>query len=170
MPLSKPNSPSEDSLIGNLGLTVRICQINIEIISYSKDQYLSKLLKNDNIAIQERHCSSKEGTTAKRGRIPKYELLGATYHHVYGVTTCIWHNIENATLISTSPDNEIHNVVRIGDVTISNIYRVSPVEMPVWENLYLGLYSPLQGRVRDLRTTAIMYQRLSQLVVAIAQS
>lgn len=133
MPPAKPNSSSQNSLTRNLGPSVRICHINIENISYSKSQYLSKLLKNDNIdlvAIQETHCNTEE-QLQKRGKIPGYELLGATYHHAYGTATYIRHDIENATLISTSSENEIHNVVvKIGSITVSNIYKPPAASWP----------------------------------------
>lgn len=47
----------------------------------SNAKYLSKLLKNyaDIIVIQKRHCESEQ-ELQKRGKIPSYEFLGATYH------------------------------------------------------------------------------------------
>lgn len=78
----KANGPSQDLLTRKLGPSVRICHLNIESISYSKSQYLSKLLKNDNIdlvAIQVTHCETEE-QLRKREKIPGYDLLGATYH------------------------------------------------------------------------------------------
>lgn len=123
---NKPNSPFKDYQTRNLGPSVRICHLNIESISYAKSQYLSKILKKDNIdlvAIQETHCDTEE-QLRKRGRIPGYELLGATYHHIYGVATYVRCNIENAILISISSDNDIHTVVaKIGSITVSNIYK-----------------------------------------------
>ncbi|KAL1115382.1 hypothetical protein AAG570_007412 [Ranatra chinensis] len=109
----------------NLGPSVRICHLNIESISYSKSQYLSKLLKQDNIdlvAIQETHCNTEEQLN-QRGKIPGYDPLGATYHHIYGVATSMKSNIDNATLVSTSSNNDIHtDVVQIGSITVFNIY------------------------------------------------
>lgn len=70
---------------------------------------LLKLLKHkdiDIVAIQEIHCDSAE-QLQKRGEIPGYELLGATYHKHYGVATYAKRNIENASLISSSTDDDI---------------------------------------------------------------
>ncbi|KAL1115417.1 hypothetical protein AAG570_007447, partial [Ranatra chinensis] len=102
------------------------CHHNIESITYSKNHYLSKLLKQDNIdlvAIQETHCNTEE-QLKQRGKIPGYDALGATYHHIYGVATYMKSNIDNATLVSTSSNNDIHtDVVQIGSITVSNIYK-----------------------------------------------
>lgn len=129
----KPNGSSQNQLTRKLGPSVRICQINVENISYAKSQYLSKILKNDNIdlvAIQETHCDSEE-QLQKRGKIPGYELLGATFHHTYGVATYVKQDIENASLISTSSENDIHNVVtKIGGITVTNTYKPPAVPWP----------------------------------------
>ncbi|KAL1115389.1 hypothetical protein AAG570_007419 [Ranatra chinensis] len=90
------------------------------------NHYLSKLLKQDNIdlvAIQETHCNTEE-QLKQRGKIPGYDPLGATYHHIYGVATYMKSNIDNATLVSTSSNNDIHtDVVQIGSITVSNTYK-----------------------------------------------
>lgn len=120
------NGPSQDFLTKKIGPSVRLCQINVEGISYSKSQYLSKLLRNDDIdlvAIQETHCESEQ-ELQKRGKIPGYELLGATYHRTYGTATYVKSNIENASLIHSSTENDIEIVTtRIGSITISNVYK-----------------------------------------------
>lgn len=120
------NGSSQSPLTRKIGPSVRICQINIEGISYAKSQYLSRLLKNDDIdlvAIQETHCKS-ELELQKRGRIPGYELLGATYHQTYGTATYIKNNIENASIVSISSEDDIQVITtKIGDITVSNIYK-----------------------------------------------
>ncbi|XP_072392207.1 uncharacterized protein [Diabrotica undecimpunctata] len=67
-----------------------------------------------------------------RGKIPGYDLLGATYDRVYRVATYVRSNIENAALIATSTENNIHEVtVKIGNVIIANIYKPPAITWPV---------------------------------------
>lgn len=126
MTQNKTNGPSQDPLTRKIGPSVRFCQINIEGISYAKSQYISKLLKDDDIdivAIQETHCESEQ-ELQKRGKIPGYELLGATYHRAYGAATYVKSNIENASVVSISTENDIQIVTtKIGSITISNVYK-----------------------------------------------
>ncbi|XP_072395286.1 uncharacterized protein [Diabrotica undecimpunctata] len=131
--INKINGPCEDRTTRPIGPILRICRINIEGISYAKSQFLSKLLKDDNIdlvAIQETHCET-EKQLQKRGKIPGYELLGATYHRTYGTATYVKEDIENASLISTSTDDCIYNVViKIANITVSNIYKSPATSWP----------------------------------------
>ncbi|KAL1129539.1 hypothetical protein AAG570_012484, partial [Ranatra chinensis] len=85
----------------------------------------------DLIAIQETHCNTEE-QLKRRSKIPDYDLLGATYHHIYGVATYVKSNIDNATLISTLSNNNIHTVVvQIGSITVSNIYKPPDSSWPI---------------------------------------
>lgn len=127
------NGPSKGPPAKNLGPIIRICQINIEGISRSKCQVLHQILSQneiDVVAIQETHAADEE-QLSHRGKIPGYHLVGATYHHAYGVATYARTTIENASLCSSFIDNDIHKVtIKIGDVTISNIYKPPATSWP----------------------------------------
>lgn len=76
------------------------------------------------LTIQKTHYNIEE-QLGSRGKIPGYELLGATYHHIKLTSDMIW-----TTLISTFSVNEIHNVV-------VKIYKPPAVSWPI------SLLSPL---------------------------
>ena len=116
MSQAKTNGYSHGHQTRNLGPCIKICQLNIEGISRSKCDVLQKVLRPNVAAIiQETHAENEEQLD-KRGKIPGYDLVGATYHHAYGVATYVRSNIENVHLCSTSSDNNIHEVtVQIGE-------------------------------------------------------
>jgi exonuclease III len=127
------NGPFQDHTTKNLGSIFRICQINIEGISYAKCQYLSKILRENKIdvaVIQETHADSEQQLGA-RGRIPGYDVLGATYHKHYGCATYIRNNIENAHLVSAITDNNIETVtVVVENMSIVNVYKPPSIHWP----------------------------------------
>lgn len=110
----------------NLGPVLRVCQLNIEGISRAKSEALSKLLLSHEVdlaVIQEIHTTDEQQLQA-RGKIPGYDLLGATYHHAYGNATYVRNTVDNASLLSSSTEEDIHSVVvKIGDTEVSNIYK-----------------------------------------------
>lgn len=120
--IGRPN----DHKTRNLGPIIRVCQLNIEGISRSKSEILSKILKLNDIdlvILQETHATDSQQLTS-RGKITGYELLGATYHHAYGNATYIRNNIENAKLISCCTKDNIHSVtIKIADTHVTNIYK-----------------------------------------------
>lgn len=124
--LKNSNGSSQDLLTKSLGPSLKICQLNIEGISWAKCQVLEKNLRSNDIdvvAIQETHTENTEQLT-KRGTIPGYDLLGAVYHRAYGVATYVRSNVENAQFCSASDSDNIQQViVKIGDITINNIYK-----------------------------------------------
>jgi hypothetical protein len=84
----------------------------------------------DVVALQETHVNCEEQLT-QRGRIPGYDLAGATYHHAYGVATYVRSDIENAFIQSVSDKDNIHNVtIRLGENIISNIYKPPTCSWP----------------------------------------
>lgn len=127
------NGCSHGQLTRNLGPCIRICQFNIEGISRAKCDVLQKVLSDNDVdvlAIQETHTENEE-QLRKRGRIYGYDLVAATYHHAYGVATYVRSNIENVHLISTSSNNNIHEVViHIGGYTINNTYKPPTASWP----------------------------------------
>lgn len=77
----------------------------------------------DLVVLQETHAADEKQLDS-RGKIPGYELLGATYHHAYGNATYVRNSIENAYHISSSTHNDIHAVVsKIGNIEITNVYK-----------------------------------------------
>lgn len=117
----------------SVGPILRICQFNIENISRSKSECLSKLLLDNDIdilLIQETHTAD-EAQLQSRGKIPGYRLIGATYHPTYGTATYAKTNIDNVKLVSTSDSNNIHNTtIKVGDLTIINIYKPPAISWP----------------------------------------
>lgn len=125
--------PSQDQRTRQLGPRLRVCSINVEGICRSKCECLSKLLLDkdiDVLAVQETHVDN-EKQLQSRGRIPGYDLIGATYHRSYGVATYVRSNIENATLCSADILNDIHEVtVRVGEITVYNTYKPPLMSWP----------------------------------------
>lgn len=120
------NGSLESPPTRNIGPSIRICQINVEGISRAKSEYLSRLLldnKVDVLTVQETHTESEE-QFSRRGHIPGYTALGATYHHTYGVATYIRNNIDHAQIVTCKSDNDIHTVsIKVEDITIINVYK-----------------------------------------------
>jgi hypothetical protein len=94
---------------------------------------LGKLLsenKIDVVALQETHTDNEEQLT-RRGKIPGYDLAGATFHRAYGVATYVRSDIENAYIHSVSDNHNIHNVtIKLGENIISNIYKPPSCSWP----------------------------------------
>lgn len=131
--VSTNKGPSQDQETKNLGEIIRICQLNAEGLSRAKSEYISKLLLDQNIdmaIIQETHLED-ENQQHSRGRIYGYDLLGATYHRSYGTATYIRSTIDNAKLLHTATDLNIHQVVtKVADVTVVNIYKPPNISWP----------------------------------------
>lgn len=73
-----------------IGLTIRVSQINIEGISWSKSEYISKLLAENKIhivTIQETH-TAEDFQLNSRGQIPGYRLVLQDRH---GHLMCFLH-------------------------------------------------------------------------------
>ena len=67
--------------VRTIGPAVRICQINVEHISSSKSDYLSRLMTDENIDVlllQETRTQSHEALISK-GTIHGYKLLAALH-------------------------------------------------------------------------------------------
>lgn len=131
--LQPTNGPPKDQRTRNLGPIVRICQINIEGISRPKSEFLSKMLLSneiDLVVIQETHAADARQLES-RGKIPGFDVLGATYHHAYGCATYVRNTVENAYHISSSTHDNIHSVVtKIGDIEVTNIYKPPNIAWP----------------------------------------
>ena len=117
---------SKSQLTKTLGPLFKVCQLNIEGISRSKSNYLSKFLLDHNIDVvllQETHTSD-ESQLRKRGKIHGYRLIGATYHPHYGIATYARATLEGVKLISTLQDDDIFAVtVKVADTLLTNVYK-----------------------------------------------
>lgn len=120
-------------MIRRLGQTLKLCQLNIEGISRSKSDHLSRVLCENNVdlvLIQETHTINEE-ELQKRGKIHGYSMIGATYDSVYGVATYARNNLEHVHHITSSTEDNIHVVVvSVQDITITNVYKPPTVPWP----------------------------------------
>lgn len=140
MEVKEQPSPSRDSQTRDIGEILRICQLNVEGISWSKCQYLSKLLSKNKIDIallQEMHLENEE-QARKRAQIPGYDIIGITYHNTYAIATYARNDIDNVKLVDTCIFENTHKiVVSVGEVHVVNIYK--PPAIP-WCNEILQAY------------------------------
>lgn len=141
MQTNPQNGSSKSHLTRNLGSSIRICQLNIEGISKSKSQYLSKFLIDNEIdvaIIQETHTANEQ-ELKQRGTVYGFTIIGATYHRSHGIATYIRNSIENAELISEDIEFGIHRlVIDLGGMKIINIYKPPTIK---WQNNVLPIYS-----------------------------
>lgn len=137
---SHSHGPSQSQTTKNLGEMIRICQINAEGLIRAKSEYISKLLLDQNIdmaIIQETHIENAD-QQRQRGKILGFDLLGATYHRSYGNATYVRKDIENAILLNSSINSNVHQVItKIADITVANIYK--PPQAP-WPDNVLDTY------------------------------
>ncbi|KAL4083147.1 hypothetical protein QTP88_028477 [Uroleucon formosanum] len=132
------NGPFQGHQTRKLGPTLRICQINIEGISRSKSDYISRILREQNVdivAIQETHTQD-ETQLNTRGKIHGYSIIGATYHRSYGIATYARNNLDEVKLESVTTLHDIHIVkVNVGPTTIINVYKPPTI---MWPDHVLG--------------------------------
>jgi hypothetical protein len=124
--MTNKNGPFKDHLTLSIGGDLRICHFNIEGISKSKCEVLSKIMNKeriDVIALQETHTVDDEDIR-KRGFIQGYLLLGAIHHKQYGVATYVKEDIDTCQITFEDNQDDIHVLAaRIGIVTVTNIYK-----------------------------------------------
>lgn len=112
--------------VRTIGPAVRICQLNIESISNSKTDYLSRLMTDENIDVvllQETRTQTHESLVCK-GTIHGYKLLAAIHHRSYGVATYVKNNISNAEVLECRSSNNIFIIAaKINGINIINIYK-----------------------------------------------
>ncbi|KAG5898137.1 hypothetical protein JTB14_033994 [Gonioctena quinquepunctata] len=114
-------------------VSLRECEREIK----NKEIGFNTAVKNLFSENEETHTEN-EAQLSSRGKIPGFDLLGATYDRAYVVATYVSTNIENASLLSTSTENNIHEVtVKLGDITIANIYKPPAL---TWPAHVLNLY------------------------------
>jgi exonuclease III len=107
-----------------VGLQIRILQLNIEGISRSKCDYLSRLLVENNITVlvlQETHAENASNLSSK-GHIKGFTLASAIYNKQYGSATYIRNSISNWEHILTSDVNN-NSLIKI-KIEENNIINV----------------------------------------------
>lgn len=120
------NNVTIQSAVRNVGATSRICQINVEGMSRSKSEFLSKFLAEMNLdvlLIQETHASSMENLNA-RGKIVGYDVIAAEHSSAHGIAIYVKQGISNVSVVeSTTSSNIYTSVIRIGSLSITNVYK-----------------------------------------------
>jgi exonuclease III len=74
-----------------VGLNLIICHFNIEVISASKSDYLSRLMREheiDIIVIQETNITS-DLNLLNRGKLYGFKLIGAIHSNFHGIVTYV---------------------------------------------------------------------------------
>lgn len=109
-----------------IGPTVRICQINVEGLSKSKSDYLSRLMteeKIDILVLQETHTSD-DHQLRLRGTIQGFNLLSAVNHPVYGVATYARDGLSGTQVLDGGSQDGVFSItIKANDLTITNVYK-----------------------------------------------
>ena len=117
----------------NIGPSLRICQINAE--------YISKLSAEENlnvVLVQETHTSSHEDLE-RRGEITGFDMLVAEYSRAHGIATYVKEGVDQISVLqSSSRENIYSSIIRIGSLTITNVYKVPTAQ---WTDTVLPLQS-----------------------------
>lgn len=131
----KSNGLSQDPKILKMGTSLKICDLNIEGISKSKCEYLSRLCCENNvdiITLQEIHTKD-DSDLQGRGKIPGYRLVDALHdeHHVYGIATYVRMDIADYRVVfKASTDNIFILAVMVCGTSIVNMYKPPLVIWP----------------------------------------
>ena len=116
-----------------IGQSFRVLDINIEGISKSKSEFLSKLcIENavDVILVQETHTVNAEELN-KRGKVAGYQVVAAEFHSKYGIATYVRQGIKNiAALTSQKVVDIFQSAVKINGITFVNLYKPPNVAWP----------------------------------------
>src|SRR3978361_463767 len=117
-----------------LGPRFTALQLNIERIFKDKSEFLSKLCHEnsvDIILLQETHTATDEQLLA-RGVIPGYTLLDSLNSAIHGSATYIKSDITNFERICKGVIEDVSIIVtKVGELTISNIYKPPNITWPV---------------------------------------
>lgn len=122
---TQTNVTSQPS-VSELGETSRICQINVEGMSRSKAEYLSKFSAEGNLnvlMVQETHAASLDDLNA-RGTIAGFDLIAAEHSSAHGIATYVKQGIAYVRVTESYKNNNIYvSVVSIGPLSITNVYK-----------------------------------------------
>jgi hypothetical protein len=82
------------------GLNLKICHLNIEGLSASKSDYLSRLIPEheiDIVAIQKKH-KTLNLNLLNRGKLPGFKLIGDIHSNVHGIATYVMDTLADCLL------------------------------------------------------------------------
>lgn len=84
-----------------------------------------KILKNNNFDIVLIRQTLQEETGPRfKAKIPGYDFIGITYHHIHGILTYARNDIEIVKLLPSSINDDIHRRdVEVGRMKAINIYK-----------------------------------------------
>jgi hypothetical protein len=109
----------------SIGSVLYVCHFNIEGLSRSKADCLSKILlhhKVDILALQETHVEDLENSA--RGNIAGYRLVAAVGHRAYGIATYVRQDIDGVSLAHKSCDDDIFVIaIKVSETTVVNVYK-----------------------------------------------
>jgi hypothetical protein len=127
------NSPSQDYDNGLiLGPQLRILQIIVEGISKAKSEFLSKILKEEEIdvaVLQETHTVD-DTQLHDRGFISGFTLAGRVNDEKYGIATYVRTQLVAEHLENNSGSSVFTSTVKLGSLTITNLYKPPAVIWP----------------------------------------
>jgi exonuclease III len=107
-------------------LNLEISHLNIEGISASISDFLSRVMRDHEIdifAIQETHTTS-DLNLLNRGKLPGFKLIGAIHSNVHGIATYVRDTLADYFLTHSECSNNIHVIaVEISGVTVVNVYK-----------------------------------------------
>lgn len=132
----------------NVGPVIQILQLNIEGISISKSECISKVARDhsiDIIALQKTHTIS-DSDIQVRGEIAGFALVAHIPNRVYGIETYVRNTITNYHIVSESTNNNVFSIaVEICGITVVNVYKPpnviwmdSPITSQTGPTVYIG--------------------------------
>ena len=126
------NGPYQGQPSRIIGTSLRIYQINAEGMSRAKSDYLARSTKDldiDIILLQETHI--RDETCESKLRVNGFKLIAAVHHAKYGVATYLRHDLTDFCVLEESSNNDIFTAtVKVGDITITNIYKPPKTNWP----------------------------------------
>lgn len=125
------NHVNNRSAVRHIGPSSRICQINIEGVSRSKGEYLSKFLAEKNISVllvQETHTESNEELNS-RCQINGFDLVVAEHSRPHGIAIYVKQGSTDVHIVESNTMNNVYSsVIRIGALHITNVYKTVKLE------------------------------------------
>ncbi len=122
-PVGATSQPGESTTSSKSAKTLRIIQINVEGLSHEKCQYLTRVLRENDIdvaVLQETHV--KEAHSPQRYTIHGYDMTNAAYHPKYGTATYVREDSHQS--------NSYITAVEVSGITVVNTYKPPGVEWP----------------------------------------
>lgn len=120
------NDVNNQSAVRKIGPSLRICQINVEGMSRSKGEYLSKLSADENVdvvMIQETHTETLT-QMENRGEIAGFNLVAVELSRVHGIATYVKNSMSNVQVIESNGNGNVYSTtIRSGQLSLTNVYK-----------------------------------------------